>query len=380
MSSLSPIPQPGSLGRPRIVDTNSLVFWVSAVAVVYSGIHLFSEVTAVPVLQAAPAIGWLALVQWTLYGIVFFAVVDHSQLFVRRPAAVIAGALVWGGVVATWFAAEANAALEDLILHWTSPAFADRWAAPLSAATNEEILKLLGVVVLALLPLVAMRSTLDGWFYGMMVGLGFQLFEDFLYTVQQSTNLTEASQFLVQRGLFAGLWAHAIYTGITGAGVGYFVTRRDKSFAARLGVAIGLFAVAWLFHFLWDAEFLNDWLGNSTGAFFATIAIKGVPALAVMMLVVRRARSTERPRWRAFVDQYADPAVLPAQQADELMTMRSRRAARRAARHAGGRAAGHTARRRQMAQLRYVQGLMEFGPNHPHTTTEVESLTPATID
>ena len=144
-----------------------------------------------------------------------------------------------------WFAANANTALESIFTQVFSPEWNQRWGLAISAATNEESLKLLGVIVLVLLPLTCVRSTLDGLFYGMMVGLGFQVVEDYMYTVGQAFTLGDALNFLFTRGVVAGLFAHAVYTGITGAGLGYLISRRDKSMGMRILVAVAAFAAAW---------------------------------------------------------------------------------------------------------------------------------------
>ncbi len=357
----APIPAHVPLGRAHLIDTQSFVFWVFAVVVVYSGIHLFSSISHNQGVQAFPANNWLALVQWTLYGGVFLGVVYSHQLFVRRSAWVTVGALAWGGVAATWFASQANASLQDIFSHWFALDFNERWGVALSAATIEELLKTLGLVVLALLPLAKVRSTLDGWFYGMMIGLGFQVFEDYLYTVSQSGDLTQVFQFLIQRGFFTGLWAHAIYTGIVGVGVGYFVSRKDRSFLVRLGVAVGLFAVAWFFHFIWDAPLLNDWLGDSRGAFLATVLIKGLPALGIMLLVLRWGRNHERTVWAKFVRDHISRDLVSDADTEALLSRRSRRTAQKSAKKSGGHHAAEKQRQLQRAQLTYVQTVSEEG-------------------
>jgi RsiW-degrading membrane proteinase PrsW (M82 family) len=375
-----PAPTAQAVGRAHLVDTQSFVFWVFAVAVVYSGIHLFSNITSSPVLQVNPAVGWWALILWSLYAIAFLAIIYHHQLFVRRSAWVTVGALLWGGVVATWFAVKANAAMEDLFDHWFAADFNDRWGTAIAAATNEELLKTLGIVVLLLLPLARVRSTLDGWFYGCMIGLGFQVVEDYIYTTAEAGDLGGVWEFVLQRGFIAGLWAHAVYSGIIGAGVGYLVTRKDQPLAKRILIAVGLFAVVWFFHFAWDAPYLNERFGESTGGFLAVVLIKGLPALLTLLLVVRWGRDHERKVWTAFVDGTIDPDIVSEQEAADLLSRRSRRAARRRAGHEGGRRAGHLRKRLQLAQLRYVQDVQETGADSTHAKQGAELIRQIRLD
>lgn len=361
VGAISPTHDARPVGQARLIDTQSFVFWVFVVAVVYSGIHVFSEVTDSIVVQTLPAVGWSALVLWSIYAAAFLAIVYRHQLFVRRSPWVTVGALAWGGTVAYWFAVKANAAVGDLFKLWFSSDFNERWGTSLAAATNEETLKALGVIVIVLLPLTRVRSTLDGWFYGMMVGLGFQVVEDYVYTVNNTSSLAEVSSFFLQRGLLAGLWAHAVYTGIVGAGIGYLVTRNDRPLTRRIVIAVGLFALAWTFHFAWDLPVLNELFGSGFGGFIGIILLKGVPALVTLLLVVRWGRQHERKVWTAFVEASIDRTLLSEQEAADLLSRKARRAARKASAQAGGHRAKRLRKRLQLTQLRYVQAVQEEG-------------------
>jgi RsiW-degrading membrane proteinase PrsW (M82 family) len=348
-------------GRPSFIDLQSFVFWVFVVVVGYGFIHTYSAITSAPIMSVQPGIGWLALVLWALYGAAFLAIVYAHQLFVRRSPLITVAALLWGGFAALWFAAQANSALQDIFNHWFALDFNDNWGTAIAAATNEESLKLLGLVALVLLPLARVRSMLDGWFYGAMIGLGFQLVEDYTYTVTQSSSNLDAVLFLFTRGFLGGLWSHAIYTGIAGAGVGYLVSRRDRPWGTRIGVAVGLFAVAWFFHFLWDLPLLNDWIGDSLLSKVAVFLIKGVPALVTLLIVVRIGRSHERKVWSAFVEGTIDRSIVSDAEATALLDRKGRRAARKAVAQAKGRKAGRLQKHLQYAQLRYVQSVAEEG-------------------
>jgi RsiW-degrading membrane proteinase PrsW (M82 family) len=348
-------------GVARLVDVHSFVFWVYAVVVCWCGIHLFSDIAGSPQVQVSPANSWMALVQWAIYALVFLAVVYHHQLFVRRSPWVTASAFVWGGLVATWFAARANEALQDIFTHWFGPGVNERWGTALSAATNEETLKALGLVTLALLPLALVRTTLDGWFYGMMIGLGFQVVEDYIFTVNQAADLTGVFAFLIQRGFISGLFAHAVYTGIAGLGVGFFVARTDRTLFVRVSVAVSLFLAAWTMHLLWDLPQLSEWLGSGSGALVGTVLIKGLPALAIMLVVLRWGRQHERVVWAAFVAEHIDPTAISTDEVEHLLSRRDRRAAARAVARTRGRASGQLQERLQWAQLRYVQHVREEG-------------------
>jgi RsiW-degrading membrane proteinase PrsW (M82 family) len=287
---------------------------------------------------------------------------------------VTVGALAWGGTVAMWFAMKANSAVGDIFSLWFSSDFSDDWGNAIAAATNEETLKALGVAVIVLLPLTRVRSTLDGWYYGMMVGLGFQIVEDYAYTVREAASLAEVNTFLFQRGLLAGLWAHAVYTGIVGAGIGFLVTRTDRPLVRRVLVAVGFFALAWFFHFLWDLPVINEMFGTGFGGFVAVILLKGVPALVTLLLVVRWARTYERSEWTAFVERCVDPSLLTPQEATDLLSRKQRTAARKASAAQGGHQAKGLRKRLQVTQLRYVQAVREEGPTSTAALAEADLI------
>lgn len=350
-------------GRPRIFDAESFVFWVLVVVLAFGAIHTYNLLTDNGTLFTVnPSIAWLGLVLWSLYAIAFLAFVYYHQLFVRRSPWITLVAFAWGGLVATYFASEANNALDDLWTHWYSSDFTSNWGSAISAATNEETLKTLGLVVLVLLPLARVRSTLDGWFYGMMVGLGFQVVEDYLYTTQNAGDIGAALDYFWGRGLVGGLWSHAVFTGIVGGGIGFLVSRRDRSWPIRIGAAVGAFAIAWVIHFLFDASALNNWI---TDDFLATL-VKGVPALVLLFILVHLARNQERRIWSAFVASNIDPTVVSEAEATALLDHKSRKQARKTVAHAKGHHAGRLQKHLQRAQLRYIQSVAEEGLDGQH--------------
>src|SRR4029453_3902089 len=98
-----------------------------------------------------------------------------------------------------------------------------------------------------------------------------------------------------------------LYTGLSGMGVAYFVSRRGEvAFGRRLAVALGLFGSAVAAHFLWNSPYLNffpssvdnvgDWLRIPFAA-----AVKGAPLLLFLVVVVRLGpqRGRVRPATRA---------------------------------------------------------------------------------
>jgi protease PrsW len=104
------------------------------------------------------------------------------------------------------------------------------------------------------------------------------------------------------RVLASGLYGHVLYTGLTGMGIAWFITRTDQRLARRLLVAGGLCLLAVLAHFLWNSPLLNLLpTGEVTPleqlvAIPLAAAVKGIPFLVLVVLLVGLARRQER-RW-----------------------------------------------------------------------------------
>ena len=179
--------------------------------------------------------------------------IDYLQ---REPGLPRLVALAWGGLVATSAAIAGGAAAANLIAKLGSPTFAAEWGPALGAATVEEMLKALGVVAIVLVAAAGLRSVVDGFVYGALVGLGFQVVENVDLRGQRGRAVAEGTDrvgpvvatFLL-RGVLGGLWSHALFTAIAGAGIAYAVVNRHRSpghpgggrgGAARAGLAVPL--------------------------------------------------------------------------------------------------------------------------------------------
>jgi len=96
----------------------------------------------------------------------------------------------------------------------------------------EETLKLMGVITLFLIVPAEFDGVMDGFVYGALVGLGFTVVEDVSYFIHAAVAIAGAGDqmgpvvdtFLV-RVVGGGLYSHVLFTGITGIGFAYLVTR-----------------------------------------------------------------------------------------------------------------------------------------------------------
>jgi hypothetical protein len=198
----------------------------------------------------------------------------------------------------------------------------------------------------------------DGFVYGAMVGLGFAVVENVFYFVGQFGGQPAGvlGGFFV-RVLASGLYGHVLYTGLTGMGIAWFVTRTDQRLGRRLLVAGGLCLVAVLAHFLWNSPLLNLFPTGDLSPLQQLVAIplaaavKGVPFLVLVVLLVGLARRQER-RWleAAAAGELGGPA-LTVEELAVLEQPRRRWRARRALRRRSGRRAAALLKCLQRQQL-----------------------------
>jgi RsiW-degrading membrane proteinase PrsW (M82 family) len=293
--------------------------------------------------------GWV--LSWgllALYAVPVFALIYLLDLYEREPISLIAGALLWGAFVAPILSGIANEGWGLVIARAGGPEFAGEWSAALTAPWIEEIMKAAGVMFLVLIARDEFDDILDGFVYGAMVGLGFTVVEDVFYFM--SVFGGEPAGVLVGfflRVVASGLYGHLLYSGLTGMGIAYFVTRRGEvSRGRRLAVAAALFAAAMFGHFLWNSPLLDffpepPWTGVEWIQIPLATAVKGMPLLIGVYLAVSMARRREA-RW--LVGALADEVGKGGLEAKELEVLASPGARRRAVKGMRARAGAEAAR------------------------------------
>jgi RsiW-degrading membrane proteinase PrsW (M82 family) len=355
-------PAPGSAGtpsqdRPHGVRRVHLrpAFWITLILLGIGGWRI--ALVMHRAFSTFPEATTVAVVLFLLYAVPFVLLVRLIDYLEREPLLLQATAVAWGGLVATSAAISGSSAVQDILAKVGSPRFAADWGPAIGGAAVEEILKVLGVVMIALLARSQINSMVDGFVYGALVGLGFQVVEDVVFAVNAVAQGPGTDQvapvvatFLV-RGFLGGLWSHTLFTALSGAGIAYFLVRRDRSLAARSAVAVALFGVAWGFHFLWNSPVL-DGSGYGIVGLVGVLLLKGIPALLVGVVLIVAAEQREADYYAAMLAALADPRVATPDEIRALISPMRRFAARRHARLRLGWAGGRAVRRLQRAQAR----------------------------
>ena len=365
MSTPSTVPMPRDWGDPSsVVQPRQPAFWLLVGLTALGATRIGSMVGEA--FRAYPTGALVALVLLTLYCIPFLVFVYRLDLFEREPVTMVAAAFAWGGLVATSLAVPGNQAILGLTAKLGSPELAGRWGPALAAPLIEETLKVLGIVVLVLIARSQFDSPLDGMVYGALVGLGFQVVEDFAYCMNGITLANGSSEITPVVGVFVvravvGLWSHAAYTAIAGFGIAYFVTRRDRSLGRRSAVAAGSCAVALGAHFVWNSPLLTEAFGEGLGILLGFL-LKGIPVLVLLISMYRLARNQEATWFRVAVAGEVGTDVLLREELEELMTLSRRRDVTGMVRRVRGRRAARLVGQLQHAQLALGLACSRRGP------------------
>jgi len=339
-------------------------FWLFCGLLAVGGLLFVDE----QAFMAGLATAWL--ISWALvlaYAVPVALVIYRLDLFEREPKLMLAAALVWGGVVATSLATYANEAWLSVVGKLTSPDFAAQWGAAIVGPGVEETLKLMGVVTLFLIASSEFDGALDGFVYGAMVGLGFTVVEDVSYFINAAASVPGAvdqsgpvlDTFLI-RVVAGGLYGHVLFAGLTGMGFAYLVTQRAASMSRRVAVAVLCIAAGLSAHAVWNSPWMDSVLWTSGGAspsidqWIEYGALKGLPFLILLGVLVTLASRNEERNFRAIVAGEPDPTVVTESEIRSLGSLWSRWSARAAAGRVGGRRAARLLGRLQAAQIEYA--------------------------
>ena len=366
MTATAPTPAAPSI-RPSVIPTDwteqvSLIqprqaaFWLFAILLLICGVGFVEEQLA---FANASTTAWLVgLVLLAVYAVPVYLLVNTLDLFEREPRSLLIGALLWGGIIATFLSGRINDQWGEIVQKLFGAEFAREWGAALIGPGVEELVKFLGVIVLYLIARSEFDDILDGFVYGALVGLGFTLSEDMYYFFVHFVGQAGASDLgglfegFFMRIIVGGPYSHVLLTGLTGMGLAWYVTRPDIARGRRLLAAFLLYAAGVAAHFVWNSPLLNGILGEDpdeiTWILWATV--KGLPFLILLAVLVAVAMRREKHWVQGALTDDVAAGLITTGELDALGDLRKRRAARRAIAARKG-----VAGERLMARLQHAQ-------------------------
>jgi RsiW-degrading membrane proteinase PrsW (M82 family) len=349
--------------QASIIQPRQPAFWLYCALLAVGGSLFAEEQALMSGLTTAYLLSWGLVLA---YAVPVALAIYWLDLFEREPKLLLAAAVIWGGVIATSLAAYANEAWLSILGKVASPDLTSQWGAAIVGPGVEETLKLMGVVTIFLIATGEFDGVMDGFVYGAMVGLGFTVVEDvsyFINAVAAVPGMVDQSgpvldTFLI-RVVGGGLYGHVLFTGLTGTGFAYLATQRATPIQKRLAGA-GLCVVAGVSaHVVWNSPWMDSVLQTTGGVNPSVVqwieygALKGMPFLVLLGILVVLATRSEEASFRRLVASEPDPTIVTEDEVRSLRSLWARRTARTAAGRQRGPAARRLTGRLQAAQVEY---------------------------
>jgi RsiW-degrading membrane proteinase PrsW (M82 family) len=314
-------------GQPfHLVQPRNLAFWVWTLGVIYgawAAFHQFSPVT--PVGGQALEVGALIAIGYGAALWLFFKSIDRYD---RLPTLLLVSAFLWGGLAATYgIAITGNTSNMELMSKLAGQGFVNDWGPGLSAPFVEETSKGIGFLLLFTLAPKVLHSPRAALVTGAFIGLGFQILEDDLYSVNGAAQgfFVDQSGAVLQMSFLriaSGLISHPAYTAIFSVGLLFLI----GSPAVKRNVPRGalLIVISFVIHGTWDAAVA---IGNSGAVTFLVMLASSL--LAIFSL--RYAFRLSQPLEQAWMRDILAPEVTTGHVTDdEIDAAAGRRKTRRA--------------------------------------------------
>jgi RsiW-degrading membrane proteinase PrsW (M82 family) len=344
-----------------LFQTRQPAFWLFVSVLAICAILLAGQ--QFEYLRYSPLAFVVGAILLALFAVPIFLLIGVLDLFEREPLSLMVGAFLWGAIAVFPLALATNNALLELWVKLFGSGIGIGWIAAIVPPPVEEILKFLGVVTIFLIARGEFDDVLDGFVYGALVGLGFQITEDMFYFfthfIGPAQGVNEIGALIEGywiRIISSGLYSHPLYAGLSGMGLAYWATRTDQPLQRRQLFLVGGLLLAIGLHVFWNAPFLNSLLGNNPGPLNWLIfsAIKGIPLLIFVLLMIRLATHREQAYFQAVMGPGLGTDLVTPTELHDLSDLRSRFMSRRAMRARKGAIGSKLLSRLQREQIRYA--------------------------
>lgn len=259
----------------------------------------------------------------------------HIDRWERQPRSLVVTALIWGAIPATFaFAITVNGALLSIYPKLFGQDWADSWAAGMTAPFTEESAKLCGfLLILGLAPRLV-RTANDGLIIGAFVGLGFAVFEDFLYAVNSATDdfgtdpLGNAVKVSFTR-IAVSFVSHPLFSALVCSGVIYLLGTAAQP--RRVGRGVALILAGMFLHFTWDDA---AGLGNRNGLQMMAVMLGSIIlAIVILTIAFRAAAPREHDFIRDILAPEVEAGVVTETEVEAVVDRHARRTYLKAAHH-----------------------------------------------
>ena len=213
---------------------------------------------------------------------VYVTLVLWLDRYEPEPPWMLAAAFFWGALVAVFFAIVINTVGVIVVSALAGDSAAESYGMVVSAPVVEETAKALVLFALFFWRRDEFDGVTDGVIYAAMVGLGFAMTENVKYYGVAVAEDNAVGVFIV-RGIFSP-FAHPLFTGMTGVGLG-LAAQTTKKWVKAVAPAAG-FCAAVLFHALWNASARMTSAYEDGAYVLLTYFLLMVPTFFGMLLVI----------------------------------------------------------------------------------------------
>jgi len=279
----------------------------------------------------------------TIPAVVYAWIVIRLDWYEQEPPRALAFAFAWGAVGAVVFSVLGGIVFQFAVADALGSADLGSAASiVIGAPLIEETFKGIALVALTLAYRRELDNTLDGLIYGALIGLGFAFTENILYfgRAYLDEGVVGLGLLFLGRAVIGG-WGHAIYTGFTGAAIGWARGRYRRGLlrfvVPFLGWCLAVFShAAWNFGALYVSAAAGPTAGIVETLLPLALAVI-VPGVALLYVVARVSRRRQLAILRDQLRPEVATGTLTAGEYAAITEDRLRRAALRAADETGGR-------------------------------------------
>lgn len=247
----------------------------------------------------------ISLVAAVLPALFYFLLFYWADRYEREPLQLSIAAFLWGALPAIVLSVFSELYLSVALIQMPNTVAGTMLQRATIAPLVEELLKGVALFAIYIWFYSEFDNVLDGLLYGVIVGLGFSMSENFLYFVGAvgGSGYSALTSVIFLRAVLFGL-NHAFYCSLTGIGFG--LARNEQSKLWRILYPIFGLAAAVVIHGVHNVGISMMSFNPLSILFSVILAVIGV---AVLFIVIRLTWSNERDTFRYELADEVDDTI-----------------------------------------------------------------------
>jgi RsiW-degrading membrane proteinase PrsW (M82 family) len=327
---LTPPPAKRRGGHPFLRGTAGFAFAVMTIIVVLIVAASVWDPVALP----------LSVIAAVSAAYFYSRLVLRLDRYEREPRRVLIAAFSWGAVGAVFFSLIIELISGGILIAAVGEDAGTILSVGVGAPIIEETCKALALFGLVLFARDEFDNVLDGLVYGALIGLGFAMTENILYfgSAYIEKGLSAFGALFIVRAVIDG-FGHALYTGTTGAAIGWARERHRQGSMRYIVPIIGL-SLAIFQHFLWNTGLIV--IASIQGEDVSVLKVALIeaplfilPALIILYLIARVSSERELEIMKKYLSTEVVNGVLTPEEYTTITNNQLRSQALRAAKRRG---------------------------------------------